>query len=117
MAYVELAALCDLDTLLLYHQKAEDVSGYGKLPISPAFSLFSKPADGCNELTWPPDVSIALPKKPESYPRTSGPAWTPSKFLLDLLLDHLQALTAGHRQPTHFSALLTDRLAGASAVP
>lgn len=86
LAYVELATLCDLDTLLSHHQKTENVSGHGKLPIIPAFNLFSKPADGCDELVWPPDVSIALPKKPESHPRTSAPAWTHYEEVLAQLL-------------------------------
>lgn len=74
LAYVELATLCDLDTLLVHHQKTENVSGYRKLPTVPALSPFGKPADRCDELMWPPDVSIALPEKPESHPRTSAPA-------------------------------------------
>lgn len=86
LADVELAALRDLDALLLHREKTENMSGCGELPTIPALSPFSKPADGCDEVMWPPDVSIALPEKAERHPRTCPPAWTHCQEILARLL-------------------------------
>lgn len=119
LADVELATLCDLDALLLHHQKTKAVSEHGKLPSSPAFSLLSKPRDGCDEQMWPPDVSIALPEKPERSPRTPVPDGTHSEEVLAQLLPLAQPRSSPQDTPKRHPTQTphTDRLAGTSPRP
>lgn len=80
-----------------------------KASPTPAFSLLSKPRDGCDERMWPPDVSIALPEKPERSPRTPVPDGTHGEEVPALLLPLAQPRNSPegtdtpqtpHRHPT-----------------
>lgn len=90
-------------------ERQKTCQGLGSFPPS-SLQPVPQTADGCDELMWPPDVSIALAEKPESHSRTSAPARThcaevpcsaPSPW-------------SSSRNPMHFSA---DGLIGESAVP